>query len=136
MIESRIASEDLSLPSNRNFGLTVGSIVFAIVTVRWWLGSGLDLLNTTLIAVSTPLLVLGVLCPRILELPNKLWMKLGQVMFRVVNPAIMLLMWGFTILPIGLAMRISGKDLMAMKINRDASTYWIDREKSLMVRDL
>jgi hypothetical protein len=37
------------------------------------------------------------------------------------------LMFYLTIMPIGLIMRLSGKDILNLQIDKAASTYWITR---------
>jgi len=59
---------------------------------------------------------------------NLIWFKFGLLLHKIINPIIMGLMFYLTIMPIGLIMRISGKDILNLKIDKTASTYWITRE--------
>ena len=58
---------------------------------------------------------------------NRLWLKLGLLMYRVVNPVIMAILFFAAILPIGLAMRLFGKDFLKLKRDRSLATYWLPR---------
>lgn len=58
---------------------------------------------------------------------NRLWMKLGLVLHRIVNPIVMGLLFYGTILPTGLVMRMRGRDLLRLKREPDAESYWIAR---------
>ena len=58
---------------------------------------------------------------------NRLWLKLGLLIYRVVNPVIMAVLFFVAILPIGLAMRLFGKDFLKLKRDRSLTTYWLPR---------
>ena len=47
---------------------------------------------------------------------------------RIVNPVIMALLFFGTVLPTGLVMRALGKDLLRLKRQPDADSYWIVRQ--------
>lgn len=114
-------------PSNRSFGLTVGGILLAIAGVRFYLG-GLDTANGILLAAGGLLVILGGLAPAVLTVPNKLWMGLGRVLFRVVNPVIMLLMYIVCIVPAGLIMRAVGYDPLKRRFDASRPSYWVEKE--------
>lgn len=113
-------------PSNRSFGLTVGGILAAIGAARgFW--TGFFALEWTLLALGGVLMVLALAAPAGLSVPNRLWMGLGQILFRVVNPLVMLLMYALCIVPAGLAARMFGYDPLKRKFDRAGKTYWIDK---------
>jgi hypothetical protein len=66
--------------------------------------------------------------PRVLAPLNKLWTKLGLLIYKVMNPIVLGLLFFVTIMPIGLLMRVFGKDFLRMKIDRNAKSYWIERK--------
>ena len=116
--------ERISGPSNRSVGL-VFSVVFAIVGLgplvrggspRWW-------------AISTAVAVLAMtfLFPRVLTPLNRAWLALGLALHAVVSPLVMSLLYYTTVTPLGLLLRLLGKDLLRLRIDPAASTYWIDR---------
>ena len=57
----------------------------------------------------------------------RLRLKIGLLMFKVVNPIVMGLLFFVTITPIGLIMRATGKDFLRMRMDKDAKSYWIER---------
>jgi len=65
--------------------------------------------------------------PALLNPLNRLWMKLGLLLHRIVNPIVMGLLFYGTIWPTGLVMRMRGRDLLRLKHEPDADTYWIAR---------
>lgn len=112
-------------PSDRKFGLTIGAVVTAIAVFRfvfhhnyweWWLGVGLAFV------------LLGLVWPVVLHPLNRAWMLLGMVLYKIVNPVVMALLFFSTITPVGFLMRLSGKDPLRMRRDAAATSYWIKRE--------
>ena len=58
---------------------------------------------------------------------NRIWLKFGLLLHRVVNPVIMALLFYGTVLPTGLIARAMGKDLLRLKREPNADSYWIVR---------
>jgi len=57
------------------------------------------------------------------------WMKFAFV-FGWINTRILLGVFFYIVLtPIGLVLRLTGKDLLTLKIDRSATSYWIKRER-------
>jgi hypothetical protein len=46
----------------------------------------------------------------------------------IINPVVMLLIYCITIVPIGLILRLVGKDLLLLKFNSSEKSYWISRQ--------
>jgi hypothetical protein len=65
--------------------------------------------------------------PPLLHPLNRLWMKLGLLMHRIVNPIVMGLLFYGTIWPTGLVMRMRGRDLLRLKREPSSDSYWISR---------
>lgn len=120
--------------TDRNFGLTVGGILLAIAAVRsglhWWSTGlvGLGWVEWALGGVGLALVVLGLVAPARLHLLNVGWTKLGLLLFKVVNPIVLGLIFVSTIIPIGLLLRAFGKDPLLLKLDPSAKSYWIPRD--------
>ena len=65
--------------------------------------------------------------PVILRPFNRLWLKFGLLLHKVVNPVVMALVFFGTVLPTGLILRALGKDPLRLKRYSDAKSYWIER---------
>ena len=59
---------------------------------------------------------------------NYLWLKLGLLLFHVVSPLALGLLFYLTITPIGLLMRACGKDPLRLRRDPAAASYWLPRE--------
>ena len=115
------------ISSNRSFGI-VFSIVFAILSF-WPIISG-DPLRLWSIPISVIFLVLGLLNSKLLNPLNIVWVKFGELLGRIIAPIVMAIIYFIIVTPIGLFMRLIGKDLLNLKFSK-ANTYWIKREKKV-----
>jgi hypothetical protein len=78
--------------------------------------------------VAALFLAAALLRPAKLHPLNLIWLKFGLLLHRVVNPVIMALLFYGTVLPTGLVMRMLGKDLLRLKREPGADSYWIVRQ--------
>ena len=116
-------------PSNRSFGYTVGGILLGLVLAKRLIGGSLSTTSIAMAVLGAALVLLALVSPGLLTVPNRLWMKLGLLMFRVVNPVVMLLIYVTTFVPIGLLMRLRHRDPLATSFDRAAASYWISRPR-------
>tara|TARA_B100001248_G_scaffold253237_1_gene230240 strand:- start:2853 stop:3233 length:381 start_codon:yes stop_codon:yes gene_type:complete len=114
--------------SNRSFG-----ILFFIV----FLGFGLWPLtkemnpNVFLIIISIIFLILGILNSKVLSPLNNLWIKLGEILGKIIAPVVMALVYFLILTPISLLVRAFGKDLLGLKYLKQQNSYWIKRKKDI-----
>ena len=114
--------------SDRNFGL-VFTFVFLFIGLvrtvlhaeppRWWA------LGLALAFCSTALLV-----PHLLQPLNRIWFRFGLVLHEVINPFVMGIVFYLAVVPTGLLARAFGSDLLRLKRDPRAQSYWIMREAS------
>ena len=76
--------------------------------------------------ISFIFIILGLLNSKILTPLNKLWFKFGVFLGKIVSPLIMGVIFFFVVTPIGLIMRMLGKDVLNLKKNKNKS-YWIKK---------
>ena len=116
----------IKISSNRNFGL-VFFVVFLIISL-WPLQYG-DSARIWSIIVSLIFFILGLMNSKLLNPLNKLWFKFGILLGAIVAPIVMAIVFFLVVTPIGLFMRILGKDLIRKKFDKKSETYWIKRDK-------
>ena len=121
-------TEEVRGSSDRGFGLTVGGILLLIAAVRTWLHDGYGAIELAFGAVGLCLIVLALVRAESLAGLNRAWTRLGLILFRVVNPIVLGLIFLTTIVPIGLIMRACRHDPLRLKRDPQASTYWMKRE--------
>jgi saxitoxin biosynthesis operon SxtJ-like protein len=110
--------------SDRTFGLVMAVALSLVGAINFYHSGWLWRWELALAAL---LLAAAWLMPRLLYPLNRLWMKLGLVLHRIVNPIVMGLLFYGTIWPTGLVMRMRGKDLLRLKREPSSNTYWISR---------
>ncbi len=112
------------LPSNRNFGI-VFFIVFFLISFYPLTFNG-DIFLWSLL-ISLIFLILGLINSKILTPLNKLWFKFGIFLGKIISPTIMALIFFMVVTPIGLIMRLIGKDLLNLRYNKSKS-YWVEKD--------
>ena len=117
-------TEEVKLPSNRNFGF-VFFVVFLIVAF-YPLISGSNLRIWSLI-ISLIFLSLGLINSKTLTPLNKLWFKFGIFLGKIISPIIMGFIFFFVLTPTGLLLRLFNKDILKLKTKKD-KTYWIFKD--------
>ncbi len=116
--------DDIKISSNRSFGI-VFFVVFLLITLYPLIYSQ-DIRVWSAI-ISIIFLVLGLLNSKILTPLNKLWFKFGIFLGKIISPIIMGMIFFLVVTPIGLLMRLLGKDLINLKYNNNKS-YWIEKK--------
>ena len=116
------SNTDVKMGSERSFGI-VFAVVFGIIAL-WPLKNGGDIRLWASI-VSGAFLLIAFLMPKLLKPMNFVWFKFGLLLHKIVSPITMGLIYFLTVTPIGLLLRLFGKDVLNQKLDRDAETYWI-----------
>lgn len=114
-----------NLPSNRNFGLLFAG-VFALLSAYAAYQSAEAFKVYGWLAAGAAVGLVAVVAPNLLTPFNKAWMKLGELMGRVVSPLVLGLIFFALITPVALVTRLFGRDELRLK-RTNANTYWIDR---------
>ena len=81
------------------------------------------------VSIAFVFFLLSFLAQRILSFPNKLWFKLGLALGAVIAPVVMALVYFTTVVPIGLIMKLIGKDLLHQKLSSKVESYWVERSR-------
>ena len=114
--------------SNKSFGI-VFFIVFFVIGLWPILNSGDIRFWSLLIGVA--FLLLGLINSKILTPLNKLWIKFGELLGKIISPIIMSLLYFLVVTPIGFIMTVLlRKDLLSTKFSKKSS-YWIKRTKNV-----
>ena len=120
-----IGNLKIKIGSNRNFGI-VFFIVFLVVSL-WPLTYGEPIRIWSAI-ISLVFLILGLMNSKLLTPLNQLWFKFGIILGAIVAPVVMGVVFFLVVTPIGLVMKIMGRDLLNKKYDKKKRTYWIKRD--------
>ena len=122
--ESYERQEETRGPSDRNFGLVFATVFALIGSVPLIFGRGIHLWA---LIVAAGFALAAVVAPATLAPLNRVWLKFGLLLHKVVSPVVLGIMFFLVITPIGLFMRALGKDLLRLKVDKQAPSYWIER---------
>ena len=86
--------------------------------------------NFLFLSISAVFLILTILKAKILDFLNNYWIKLGELLGRVVAPIIMFLVFFVIVTPLSLLTKLLKKDLLNMRFN-DSKTYWANKVKKI-----
>jgi hypothetical protein len=111
-----------SLRAEREFGLIVGGVL--LLFSSWWLYRGkFQNVSHVALPLGALLVLLGVLFPRLLVLPNKGWMAFAEALSFVTTRIILAVVFFGIVTPIGVVKRLFGWDPLNRRAARGES-YW------------
>jgi len=110
--------------SPRNFGLVMAAALAVLAGLNFWHHGRTW---PWLFAIALSFLASALFIPRALAPLNRLWFRFGLVLHAIVNPVVMALLFYGAVVPTGLVMRLLGRDLIRLKRNPNADSYWIVR---------
>lgn len=120
--ESRITDG----PGSERAFAVVFTVVFVVVGL-WPLVSG-GPVRTWALLIAGAFLLAGFTAPGILAPLNRLWFRFGMALGRIVSPIVMAILFFGTVMPTGLLMRLFRKDLLRLRFDPAAESYWIRRD--------
>lgn len=130
--ESLTSEETVKPPSEKSFGITF-AVVFGLIAAWLYWRKHVPIWSVLAAAAALFFLAAGFLKPKILRPINLIWLKFGLLLHRIVNPIVMGLLFFVVFTPMGLIMRRAGKDLLSLKRDSAAQSYWVPRETSTEV---
>tara|TARA_B100000787_G_C15987289_1_gene204259 strand:- start:143 stop:517 length:375 start_codon:yes stop_codon:yes gene_type:complete len=117
--------------SEKSFGI-IFAFLFFLYGI-WPLLSATEIRVWSVI-VAVVFLALAFLKPKILKSLNRYWIKLGEILGKIIAPLIMALVFFTIVTPISFIVRILGKDLLNLKFTNENS-YWLKRSKNVTTMD-
>jgi hypothetical protein len=113
----------------RQFGLLTGSAIAALFGgLSPWLRAHPH--PVWPLVVGGVLISGGVIYPPVLRYPFALWSALGEVLGWINSRVILTLLFFAVVTPIGLVMRLIGRDAMARKFEPELSTYRVPSRRT------
>jgi hypothetical protein len=111
--------------SDRSFGL-VFAAVFVLIALgpmrhghapRWWAS-----------AIAGMFALVALVKPALFSRLNRLWIKLGLLLGKVVGPIALGILFYGVLTPLAVVIRLTGKDPLRLKLDPAAESYWILRK--------
>ena len=116
--------DEIKISSNRSFGIVFFIVFFIIAIYPIFKNEDVRLWS---LVISIIFLILGLINSNFLAPLNKLWFKFGIFLGKIISPIIMGIIFFLVVTPIGLIMRLLGKDVLNLKFNKNKS-YWIEKD--------
>ena len=118
-------TQEVEGSSDRSFGLVFSGLFVVIAcwpllhgaSPRWWS-----------LAVAAAFAFVALWRATLLARLNRLWIRLGLLLGRVASPIALAILFYGVFVPIGILLRVTGKDSLRLKMDTAAETYWIRRE--------
>lgn len=108
----------------REFGLTIGIILVILGGVSLWRDKEF---YPYFLGIGGLFIVLGLRLPRILKPLQKVWMSFSIIVGFFVSRFILSILFYTVLTPIGLVMRLFGKDMLDQRIDKTCRSYWHDK---------
>ncbi|GAB6268699.1 hypothetical protein DS62_03280 [Smithella sp. SC_K08D17] len=109
------------------FGITMGIILSIIGFYLLWEKNNN---YNYILFLAAAFFITGLILPSILRPVYKVWMAIAVVMNFIMTRVIMAVIFYLIVTPIGLIASLTGKKFLDMKIDKNAKSYWIVREKT------
>jgi len=111
--------------SLRKFGITLG---VAFVAISGLIYLKRQYFSLPLLIVALAFLASALTIPNALKPVYIIWMKLASVLSWINTRLILCLIFYLVFMPIGLVLRLCGKDLLDRKIQKESNSYWKKKE--------
>lgn len=126
MIHEKPRAPDMApTSSDRSFGF-VFAIFFLIIALLPLLQNH-EIRNWALV-LSAIFGLTALLMPAILAPLNSLWTKFGFLLHLIVSPLALGVLFYGVVVPTGLILRLWGKNLLNLRFDPNAESYWIKRD--------
>ncbi len=121
MVIAEIKKIESSEKKLREFGFLIGGVLCALACLLMWRGRGS---YRYFLIPGITLVIAGALSPRVLKPFQKAWMTLAILMNWVMTRVLLSVLFYLAITPIGLFMRLTGKDILNERLEPRKLSYW------------
>lgn len=123
--ENFVRAEEIQGGSDRSFGI-VFAVIFGIVALFPLLDG--EKIHLWALFGAAGFAGIALVYPRVLAPANRLWMRFGLLLSKIVNPIVLGILFYGVLAPTGFVLRAMGKDVLKCDIDPGAPSYWIERE--------
>jgi len=114
----------------REFGLTVGFILVILGVIMFWRAKSAYIY---ILFIGIALIAAGLYIPFLLKPVQKIWMAFAALLGFVTSRIVLFIVFYLLVTPIGIFLRLTGKDILDQGIDKARPSYWsagYDREKT------
>jgi carbamoyltransferase len=121
-------SQEAQTPDVKEVRLFSFLMAAVIVVATWIWASTLTSLQIAS-GVSTLLVLVSLIAPRLLLTPMKIWMKIGYGLRKIINPLLLGALYFGVFAPFGAFLRLTGYDPMGRSAAPDSTTLYVDPDQ-------
>jgi hypothetical protein len=111
--------------SDRSFGLVFAAIFLIVATLPLLHGHGVRLWAAGACLIFG---AIAVVWPAVLAPLNRLWTRFGLLLHRIVSPIALGVLFYGVVTPTGFLVRVFGKDILHLRVDKSARSYWVKRD--------
>ena len=111
--------------SDRAFGIVFATLFLLVGVLPLFSGGGS---RAWALAVAAMFVAAALLRPALLAPLNRLWTRFGLLLHKIVSPVVLGIMFFAVITPMAWIQRALGKDSLRLRFDREARSYWVDRQ--------
>ena len=115
---------ELDIKGLRQFGLMLGAIIVVVLGFLLpWIWGWENLPNLLWIATGAGVIAWALIAPESMRGLYNGWMRVAMVIGNIINSIILAIVFFIVITPMGIVMRILGKDPMCRKLDSNVVSY-------------
>jgi len=133
-ISKEIKSLDTSSKEIRKFGLVIAIALGMIGSIIYVKFGNFDVVGW-LWGIGLLFLILGFILPSVLRPVYRIWMLLAHFIGGIVSRVILIVLYYIVLVPIGLVLRLFGKDVLDQNFDKKRESYWIKKDLSNHTRE-
>ena len=133
-IFQEIKTLDTSSKEIRKFGLVIAIALGVICSFIYVKSGNFDVVGW-LWGIGLLFLILGFILPSVLRPVYRIWMLLAHFIGGIVSRVILIVLYYIVLVPIGLVLRLFGKDVLDQNFDKKRESYWIKKDLSNHTRE-
>lgn len=118
-------SKNSNKKKERQFAWLIAGVIICVCAYRYYYAREVYIYW---LAGAFALLVLAMWRPSSLSFPMMIWEKIGYYLALINTTLLLTIIYFLIFLPLGLLFRITGRDLLGIKLSKKKSSYWEVRE--------
>jgi hypothetical protein len=132
MNNNKVDYKSSDLPSNKKFGFFFGAVFFLIGLYFFYKNE--QTITVVLISLSLVFITVSLLKEDLLLPLNKLWMRFGIILGKIISPLVLAILFFVLFTPIAIGMRIFQRDELRLKLVNTKS-FWKLRDQNMLAKD-
>ncbi len=118
---------EVALGSDQSFGKVFGA-VFSLLALYLFIKG--NAFAWVALAIAAGFFVVTAVKPSLLHKANRLWFKFGLILYAIVSPVTMFLVYVIAFVPTGVFVKLRGFDPLSREFDPALQSYWKPRERA------